>query len=275
MTKKYGLIGHPLGHSLSPWIHAQLFALTATAGEYTLLDLDETAFARVKDAVASYCGYNITIPYKTKIMETLDALDVSAQICGAVNCVAVCDGRQTGYNTDRDGFLGSLPAGALCGRVLLLGCGGAGRMMATETVRSGGALTIAVRRESVEKTLPVAQSLIEQYPDASVRVVPIDDCADDYDTLLNATPIGMYPRVDASPVGEEVVRRVGLVFDVIYNPVRTRLLQMADHLGIPAIDGAEMLVRQAARAQEIWCGVTFTEEQLHDLTDRLREKLAG
>ncbi len=275
MEQKYGLIGHPLGHSLSPWIHERLFALTGTTGTYRLLDLDETAFAAAKDTLSEYSGYNITIPYKTKIIETLDQLDDSARDCGAVNCVHVHSGRQTGYNTDRDGFLNSLPDGALSGRVLLVGCGGAGRMMAAETVRHGGGLTIAVRRESASKKLAVAGELEEKYADASVRVVAIDDCADDYDTLLNATPIGMYPNVDACPVTEDVIRRVKLVFDVIYNPVRTKLLLTADRLGIPAIDGAEMLVRQAARAQEIWRGVRFEEAQLCELTDQLRKKLEG
>lgn len=275
MEQKYVLIGHPLGHSLSPWIHERLFALTGASGTYGLLDLDETAFGDAKDILLKYNGYNITIPYKTKIIETLDMLDDSARDCGAVNCVHVQNGRQTGYNTDRDGFLNSLPDGALSGKVLLVGCGGAGRMMAAETVRHGGALTIAVRRESVPKTMAVADELKEKYADAQVRVVAIDDCADDYDTLLNATPIGMYPNVDACPVTEDVIRRVKLVFDVIYNPVRTKLLLTADRFGIPAIDGAEMLVRQAARAQEIWRGVKFEETQLCELTNQLRKKLEG
>lgn len=275
MTKDYVLLGHPLGHSLSPWIHRHLFESQQCDATYALLDLTQDALGICAKSLCDYAGYNVTIPYKLEIMQYLDRLDASAEHCGAVNCVAVRDGKQIGYNTDRDGFVQSLPEERLGMRVLLIGCGGVGRMMATEAAAHGATLTIAVRRASMAKIRPFCRALSAGYPTAAITLVAVEEINGDFDLLLNATPIGMFPHPEECPVSEDVIARCGLVFDAIYNPVETQLLKIAAAHGIATVDGMEMLVRQAACAHTIWYGAQFSDALLHDLTDKARKELGS
>ena len=136
MSEAYGLIGHPLGHSMSPFLHKALFALGGKDASYRLLDLAPATMEQQVQEMTGYRGWNVTIPYKERIIPLLDRLDPSAARYNAVNCVRrEPDGTLTGYNTDCTGFLHAVRDFSLGGRVLLLGCGGAGRMMATDTRR--------------------------------------------------------------------------------------------------------------------------------------------
>ncbi len=265
MSAAYMLLGHPLGHSLSPLIHRALFRRRGADATYTLCDLDEAALQAAAPTLTRYAGYNVTIPYKTAIIPLLDGLDDSARRCGAVNCVKVQNGRQTGYNTDCVGFLHSVRQFRLDGRVLLLGCGGAGRMMATEAAAKGAELTIAVRTKSLPRALALAEALRRAYPQASIQARALDALDGIYDLLLNATPVGMFPHGDDRPVPEAVTARCAAVFDAIYNPARTLLLQDADKHGIPAVGGMEMLVRQACCAHTIWYGATFSDAEIMEV----------
>ena len=147
MSEAYGLIGHPLGHSMSPFLHKALFALGGKDASYRLLDLAPETMEQQVQEMTGYLGWNVTIPYKERIIPLLDRLDPSAARYNAVNCVRrEPDGTLTGYNTDCIGFLHAVRDFSLGGRVLLLGCGGAGRMMATEAAMAGAQLTIGADR---------------------------------------------------------------------------------------------------------------------------------
>ena len=123
--KKYALIGHPLGHSMSPFIHKRLFEEAGRQAEYTLEDISpESLKEKLPDLLKSVTGLNVTIPHKVSVIDFLDKLDDSALRYNSVNCICSKDGVLTGYNTDCDGFLRSVPENALGGKVLLLGCGG-------------------------------------------------------------------------------------------------------------------------------------------------------
>ena len=154
---RFTLIGHPLGHSMSPWIHERLFRLAGLTAAYTLTDIAPEDLAGSVDGLRRLRGFNVTIPYKTDILPHLKKLDETAERYQSVNTVAVnSDGELFGYNTDCSGFLhsvGEIPADS---SVLLVGCGGVGRMMATECVLHGAALTV------VERDLPRAQALAEE-----------------------------------------------------------------------------------------------------------------
>lgn len=257
--RTFTLIGYPLGHSMSPFIHERLFALSGKKASYTLTELPPDALAEKIPMLRSMSGFNITIPYKTDIIPFLDELDETAERYHAVNCVHTRDGHAVGYNTDCTGFLRSVEKFALGGRVLLIGSGGVGRMMATEAVLHGASLTI------VEKDIPKAESLAEELhavrPDAEIRVLdaaPIEA----FDLLMNASPVGMYPNTDRCPVADDVLTRCDAVFDVIYNPTETLLIHKAKALGIPAVGGAAMLVWQAVRAHEIWDGDSYAPEDI-------------
>lgn len=273
MTAQYALIGHPLGHSLSPVIHASLFAATGTDATYVLRDL--AALESEAPSLAGLRGYNVTIPYKTQLIAHLDGLDASAARYGAVNCVSHDERGQIGYNTDCIGFLRCVSRFRLDGRVLLLGCGGAGRMMATEAALHGADLTIAVRPHALDAANEFARGLQTTYPDAKVTVLSYADLCGEFDLLLNSTPVGMHPHPDESPVDKACVSRCKAVFDAIYNPERTLLLQYAENCGIPAVGGMEMLVAQAAASHTIWYGAQFSEKALADAARAARAALEG
>ncbi|MBR3630816.1 MAG: shikimate dehydrogenase [Oscillospiraceae bacterium] len=267
----FTLIGHPLGHSMSPWIHERLFRLAGLTADYTLTDIAPEHLSGAVDSMRRLRGFNVTIPYKTEILPYLAGLDESAGRYQSVNTVAVnSDGALFGYNTDCAGFLhsvGEIPAGS---SVLLIGCGGVGRMMATECCLHGAVLTI------VERDLPRAQALAaeleQRYAAGSIRVLEAAP-EEDFDLLMNATPVGMYPRVNACPVSDAVIARSSRVFDVIYNPTETQLIRKARALGKEAVGGSAMLVWQAAVAESIWNNTSFAPEAIQALITEMQAEV--
>lgn len=260
--KKYALIGHPLGHSMSPYIHKRLFEEAGKTAEYSLVDIaPEDMRSKLPELLETAEGLNVTIPHKVAVMDFLDCLDESAQRYDSVNCICRKDGKLTGFNTDCDGFLRSVPEKNLGGKVLLLGCGGVGRMMAVEAARHGADITMAIIPEAKEMAAALAKEVKEK-TGADIKTVMTDSVSGEYDLLINATPVGMYPKTDACPVSEEVIGNCKAVFDAIYNPTKTKLIKIAESKGIPAVGGMSMLVLQAVTAHEIWDGDSYTDEQI-------------
>lgn len=260
--KKYALIGHPLGHSMSPFIHKRLFEEAGREAEYSLEDIaPENMPAALPALLESASGLNVTIPHKVPVIDFLDQLDESARRYNSVNCICRRDGKLTGFNTDCDGFLRSVPIENLGGRVLLLGCGGVGRMMAIEAARHGADITMAIIPEAREMANVLAEEVKEK-TGASVRIVMMNEIAGSFDLLINATPVGMYPKTDACPVSEEVISSCRAAFDAIYNPTKTKLISIAEKKGIPAVGGMSMLVLQAVAAHEIWDGDSYSDKQI-------------
>ncbi|MCD7891258.1 MAG: shikimate dehydrogenase [Ruminococcus sp.] len=259
--KKYALIGHPLGHSMSPLIHYRLFGLSGCKEcVYELTDILPEELENKLDYLKSLEGFNITIPHKTAVIPLLDELADSARRYNAVNCVKNDGGRLVGYNTDCDGFLRSVEEFPLDGSVLLLGCGGAGRMMGIEAARRGASLTIAVRQSSVKKAQILMAEILDKYS-VSIKIIDIGNIDGKYDVLLNSTPVGMFPNVNDCPVSDRVIESCGYFFDAVYNPTDTVLIQRARAMGKTAVGGAAMLVYQAVKAHEIWDGDFYTSQQ--------------
>jgi len=266
--KKFTLIGGKLGHSLSPQIHEKLFALRGREASYDLTELTEDELTLNIGKLRELNGFNVTIPHKLRVMNFMEELDRTAKLYGAVNCVANKDGRLIGYNTDCDGFLLSADAmGAkLSGRVLLIGCGGVGRMIAIASSIREADLTIQV----LESDMPVAESVVSEIknndPAARVKLITAEGKHQDhYDLLVNATPVGMFPNVDACPVSDELIEHSDAVFDVIYNPLETQLIKKAKALGKSAENGMAMLVWQAVSAHKIWDGDEYTEDEVRKI----------
>ena len=276
MSRKYALIGDKLGHTLSPPIHKRLFELRGREFSYELLEIDPAELDGKKAQLRELSGYNVTIPHKPAIIAQLDKLDESAKRYGAVNCVDTKDGVSVGYNTDCDGFLRSVKnsGGKLSGNTLLLGAGGVGRMMAIETALAGGRLTMAVLEDFKPQAEKVKSDILEKVPGADVRIVTFDAIPDEhFDTLINATPVGMYPKCDACAVGDEVIARADFVFDAIYNPKETLLIQKAKALGKTAVGGMAMLVWQAVSAHEIWDGDSYADDEVQAIIDEMYERV--
>lgn len=270
--KKYALIGHPLGHSMSPFIHKRLFEEAGRQAEYSLEDIGpEDLNEKLPELLKNVTGLNVTIPHKVPVIEFADKLDESASRYNSVNCICSKSGVLTGYNTDCDGFLRSVPDNTLCGKVLLLGCGGVGRMMAIEAARHGADITIAIIPEALDMADCLKKEIVEKYPEISVKIVLMNQISGKFDLLVNATPVGMYPNTDACPVSEKVIGNCGAVFDAIYNPTKTKLVTIAENKGIKAVGGMSMLVLQAVAAHEIWDGDSYTKEQIDKIINEAVE----
>ena len=274
--KHYTLIGEKLGHSLSPQIHERLFALRGREADYDLTEIPRSETAAEFPKLRETGGFNITIPYKTEIVPYLDGLDRTAKLYGAVNCVQVRDGVLTGYNTDCDGFLLSVrELGAkLSGSVLLVGCGGVGRMIAIAAALEGADLTIQVIEPDIPLAEKTAAEIRTHRPEAHVTIITAEQPhAGHYDLLVNATPVGMFPKTDACPVAEELIERSDAVFDVIYNPLETQLLKKARAHGKPCENGLAMLVWQAVSAHRIWDGDEYTSEEVRGIISEMEKLL--
>lgn len=263
---KYGLIGHPLGHSMSPLIHEKLFAISGiTDYSYELIDIAPEELEEKEEMLRELRGFNITIPHKTAIIPMTDKLGESAVRYNSVNCISNVNGVMTGYNTDCDGFIKSTELLPLGGKVLLLGCGGVGRMIAIEAALHGAELTIAVIQQDIRTAQLVMAEILAKCSEASVKICLISEITGEFDLLINATPVGMYPKTDACAVSDDVIRNCLSFFDVIYNPVETLLMKKARELGRTAIGGAAMLVYQAVKAHEIWYGAEFRTEDISEI----------
>jgi len=274
---KYTLIGHPLGHSMSPMIHEKLFRLKGKDCPYDLTDISPENLSDKKDFLRSLSGFNITIPHKVSVIDLIDEMAESAERYNSVNCVDNKNGRLIGYNTDCDGFLLSVQTKKMPidGNVLLIGCGGVGRMIAVETIRHGGKLTIAHIPEALEAAENLKAEISEKYPSAVLKTIDMSEISGKFDMLINASPVGMYPKSDKCPVSDEIINNCGCAFDVIYNPVETLLVKKFKAQGKTALGGTAMLVYQAVKAHEIWNNDFYTEDEINSVIKSVEDKICA
>ena len=236
----YYLIGHPLGHSCSPELHALL-----GNPDYHLLDLPES---QVEDFIRrkAYDGLNVTIPYKRKVAEWMDVLSDRAQVTGAVNTVVkLPDGRLLGDNTDIDGMLRLANDTGIRmenRHVLILGTGGTAHT----------AHYVAERMH--------ASSIRHVSRNGALNYENVYGEASDADVLINTTPVGMSPDLDGCPVDLSRFPNLSAVLDVVYNPLRTALANQARSLGIRCVNGLRMLTEQARAAEQLFTGNTIADE---------------
>jgi 3-dehydroquinate dehydratase/shikimate dehydrogenase len=247
-TLIYGVIGDPISHSLSPQLHNAGFqARKMDAVYFPFLVRDLRDFLGAVKPLGIR-GFSITLPYKQEILRYLDSCDPLASAIGAVNTVVVtAAGNLYGYNTDYVGVLRTLQERVTLSqsRVLILGAGGAARAVAYALAQSGASVCICARRPKEAKKLARAVGG-EEFPRPRLK-------SEFFDAIINATPVGMHPTIGDSPlVARELNCR--LVFDLIYRPVTTKLLQLASRSGIEAISGLEMFLAQGIAQWEIWTG---------------------
>ncbi len=266
--KQFAILGYPLVHTLSPQLHQLLAAQWGEELEYTIREVPPQDWDASLPGLLALDGFNITIPYKLRIMEQMDRLDATAQRHGAMNvAVREADGSFTGYNTDCIGFTRCLEEKGipLAGSVCVLGCGGAGRMFATEAAGHGCPVTIAVRptEKAQAEARQVAEHIRALCPQVPVTVTTLDALRGGFDLVVNATPVGMFPHTQESPVAPQALAGTKYLFDCIYNPAETRLMQLAREAGcLRVAGGMKMLVWQAAAAQELWYRRKFTPQQV-------------
>ncbi len=257
-TLRFAVLGESLGHTWSPLIHHSLFAAAGVDGVYLPITVPKDKLASAADVLRScFAGFNVTIPYKERIIPLLDEIDDAARACGAVNTVENRNGRLIGHITDGLGMLRAIEEGGVRThgvRALILGGGGAARVAGYEFLARGAEVTFAVRNP--QKGMQLAGELAAEQLDggARIRVCSLKSITGEYDLLINCTPVGMYPNEDACPASDDAIARCGAVFDAVYNPRETQLLHKARQMGIPAIEGLGMLYYQAVEAERFWLG---------------------
>ena len=276
-TQRFAVLGESLGHTWSPYIHNTVFAACGRDAVYLPITVPKDKLSSAVDVLRScFAGFNVTIPYKERIMPLLDEIDAAARACGAVNTVENRNGRLIGHITDGLGMLSALERGGVRTHgvhALILGGGGAARVAGYEFLTRGGRVTFAVRNE--EKGRALARELGDTQLDGAARigVCPLTEIPGAYDVLINCTPVGMYPRTDACPVEDGVISRCAAVFDAVYNPRTTQLLARAQALSIPTVEGLGMLFDQAIEAQRFWFGEVPPQQIQNDVLDALKARL--
>jgi shikimate dehydrogenase len=228
---------------------------------YVAFDIDPDRLGAALDGLQALGvgGVNVTIPFKEAVIPHLSSLSKEAELIGAVNTIAFEDGERRGHNTDAPGFMRSLrEVGGEAAETLLLGAGGSARAVAVALAREGAALAITNRTQSRAEAL--AELLNGRVRAGCARVLPWEATAlaetmRSASLVVNTTPVGMHPRSEASPeLPEEGFHPGLLVYDLIYNPAETRLMQRARAHSCRAVNGARMLAWQGALALEIWTG---------------------
>jgi shikimate dehydrogenase len=259
-----GIIGDPIGHTMSPAMHNAAFKSLGLNYVYVPFKVKSMELRKAIEGIRglNLRGVNVTIPHKVAVIQLLDKLDPLAERIGAVNTIVNDEGILTGYNTDATGFLQTLhdrniePAEK---KVLLLGAGGAARAIGHILTREKARVTILNRKQELSWAEDLAARLSRNYKTEvkALELTPenLKKAISNAEILVNATSLGMSPEIDATPVPAELLRADLTVFDVVYNPLQTRLLREAKAAGAKTIDGLEMLVQQGAVSFEIWTSV--------------------
>ncbi|MFM2300280.1 MAG: hypothetical protein RLZZ84_16 [Pseudomonadota bacterium] len=258
-----GLLGRAILASRSPWLHeqearAQGLELTYELFDFTDRGLDDAQLGPLLRRLAGegYCGVNVTFPFKQAVLPLLDELAECAATVGAVNSVAMRDGRLIGYNTDKTGFQDSLAdglPGAKLDRVLQLGAGGAGSAVANALL-SLGVGQLEITDVDLARSSELAERLCAHY--GAGRAVPRDAAALDttaIDGIVNTTPMGMASK-PGTAIAPALIEARHWVADIVYFPLETELLRIARERGCRVLDGSGMVIGQAAMAFEIFTG---------------------
>ena len=263
---KFGLIGYPLSHSMSKVIQEAAFESIGAEGSYEIMETEqEDLISRLKYIRANkFNGFNVTIPLKVPITLFLSGVDNVANVVGSANTIKVMDDSSLfGYNTDVYGFVEAIPEEIRKeienSEVAILGSGGAAR-----AVGVGIAILKAKKIDFYARNIINASEMVsalrENFPNTQMNCKQIESVKDlsQYKMLVNSTPIGMRSKaMGLSPIDEDVVKTMkqdSIVYDIVYNPLKTELIKYAKKHGIKTIQGLDMLIYQGAKAFEIWTG---------------------
>ncbi|MCL0066018.1 shikimate dehydrogenase [Dehalococcoidia bacterium] len=267
MKQKVGLIGYPVGHSISPAFQQAAFDHLGLDIDYELWETEPDNLREVVQNIRSpeRLGANVTVPYKKDVLSLLDRVDELALDIGAVNTIVKRDIGLIGYNTDAGGFLRALeeegrfdPRGK---RVTMIGAGGVARAIGFVLVRAGvESLTLfdidIERAQRLATALVGADSCASSITTLSSNQGNFEEAVFSADLLVNCTPVGMKHSAGEgqSPLAKELISPRSLVYDAVYNPIETPLLKSAVEVGARTLGGLSMLVYQGAASFELWTG---------------------
>ncbi len=263
-TRVCGVIGDPIEHTMSPVMHNTAFSELGI--DYVYLPFrvrkDELGKAIAGARALNLAGLNVTIPHKVSVISFLDELDPMAEKIGAVNTIVNDNGVFRGYNTDATGFLQALleegvePEGK---KAVILGAGGASRGISFILAESGANLVILNRQLEMGWAENLAREISQAF-EKETKALELNDenltmVLEGVDILVNATSVGMSPDIDETPVPTRLLKSTPVVFDIVYNPIQTRLRREAQAAGAKTISGLDMLAWQGALAFEKWTGL--------------------
>ncbi len=277
---KAGVIGSPVGQSLSPLMHKYWFEAQGLNGEYKAIEVLPENLGSAVDTLKrdGFCGFNVTVPHKTSVLQYIDKITPLAHQMGAVNTVVIRDdGTTTGLNTDGIGFIkhlnNSAPGWPKDKPALLLGAGGAARAVALALVNAGVPMVMMCNR-----TRASAQEIADQIGRGRITVVDWEDkshAVTGAGLIVNATTLGM---VGQSNLDLELTGAASdsVVYDIVYKPLRTPIIVKARDMGLRTVDGLGMLVYQGAAAFQAWCDreVGYDDALRAELLNALGEEAA-
>ncbi|HCW54665.1 MAG TPA: shikimate dehydrogenase [Clostridium sp.] len=262
----YGVLGEKLPHTISPEIHGEVFSLLNIDGAYKIFEVDKNDLCKVADSlrILKIKGTNVTIPYKQDIMKYLDEISDEAQKIGAINTIYLKDNKLYGYNTDYYGFGTIIEKNNVELKdksVMVLGTGGGSKAVVTYLLDNGVSKIYLVSRSERKET---------GYDDSRVECRTYENIKElSGHVIVNTTPVGMYPKADASPVDEEVIKNFDVLIDIIYNPRKTRFLEIGENLNKKIYGGLEMLVGQAIKSEEIWQEMKIDDEVFNKVYSKI------
>ncbi|MFC1868600.1 shikimate dehydrogenase [Thermodesulfobacteriota bacterium] len=265
-TGLYGVVGSPIGHSLSPTMHNAAFLKTGVNAVYLAFETRDIEGCMIGMKALGIKGMSVTIPHKSDVIPLLDKVDELAKKIGAVNTIVNDGGRLVGYNSDAIGALRALEekveiSGKSC---LIIGAGGAARAIGYILKEKGVEVTVANR--SLEPGKALSHSL-------GCRFIPLGDLGNaTTDILINTTPVGMAPKKDLSIVPENVLKKGMVVMDIIYNPLKTKFLSMAEAGGCLTVNGLGMFIHQGVEQFRLWTGI---EAPIRTMTEAVKEALGN
>lgn len=262
-TQLATLIGHPVSHSFSPYIHHFLAEKYNLNLSYMCFDVEPGSVADALKGIRALgiIGSNVTIPHKIEVIKTLDRIDKNAEIIGAVNTIKNESGKLVGYNTDGIGFVKSVLD---CGHelegknIMVLGAGGASRAIIIE-LASRKVSKIVIRNNTLAKAEDIAQAVRKHFSDVVVEVGPLEvrqDELQDINFIINTTSLGMGSQKELCPIDEKIIPPIGLVVcDIVYTPHDTKFLKWALSNNLQVVHGIGMLINQALESFSIWTGI--------------------
>jgi shikimate dehydrogenase len=275
-TQVLGLIGYPLGHSLSPLLHNQAIKELGLNYVYLAFEVEPANLREALEGIRALNvkGINVTIPFKEKVIPLLDEVDPLASQVGAVNTICNEGGYLKGYNTDVTGLRRMIEEDGefnLKGKkAVVVGAGGAGRAAGFALCQAGIGEIYLLNR-TLQKAMGVTAEWKQYYPGVSIDCGPLEvkhyySILKEADLLIDTTPIGMAPEVDVPPViAEKALHPELLVIDLVYNPRETTLLKAARRVGADTLDGLGMLLYQGIESFKIWTGYSPSVESWREL----------
>lgn len=272
-TMRFGVIGDPIAHSLSPLMMNHAFAVVGLNAVYMAFHVKPEQLEHAMSGIRGlgFRGANVTIPHKQAVMDYLDEIDDGARVIGAVNTVVNEGGKLIGYNTDGIGYVRSLEEECnidLQGRnIVLIGAGGAARGVAYALAKKNPS-SICIVNRTVGKAEQLAASLAAYGDIRGMGMEKLDDIKEHADIVINTTSLGMHPNVEDRPADPTLFRSGTIISDLIYNPRMTRWLREAAEHGCKIHSGLGMFIYQGAYAYEYWTGQEAPVQEMRQAVEQ-------